>query len=478
MLQLQNLLSIVIIFAAIPFYCTDQSKYKSNLEMDFGYANNLPVQQSKKDKTNIFTMSVEYSEDKKNVKSILKQQYDDDVDKGKEKCQCHKCFFVFPQEKMFWMDHEDLCYECLYRFVPTAKLANMFFTINLPFQFEEADVDIAEILQNEIPFKDCSIIPQLLGNFLQFIISSLIYTDNFYGNIQGEWTKIVTGHLHYKVWVVKSQNNSITPLLQPIVFGYICITSCVFVCHMYGPRIKRREFKFSLFPCMNKDTYSKHLDTGHPGFQLFFGIIVVFLYSANYMDGVNWLLYISMSWSIFSLWFENNIGLFYFGRYFSVFYEIPLYMRLNRHKKFDVGILKTVHLEDKNSFGKNFIVVSNQLMIFFNVVSSIILSDIVWNTMKEKVFRIKNCNYNTCCSLIYCVEITVTIVMWSFVLFVLKVFHNGDKQRPLLMTFNTLLRFIFAGVYAAGKITVDHRLLANFISFYFVFIFWQLKVIG
>ena len=50
--------------------------------MDFGYANNLPVQQSKKDKTNIFTMSVEYSEDKKNVKSILKQQYDDDVDKG------------------------------------------------------------------------------------------------------------------------------------------------------------------------------------------------------------------------------------------------------------------------------------------------------------------------------------------------------------------------------------------------------------
>jgi len=429
MLQLQNLLCVVILlFLVSPLYGMKESKNEANLEVNFGY-------------------DEEYKE---NVKALLKQRYDDDVDKGKEAYRCHKCVFVFSQEKMFWVDYEHLCYECLYRFLPKTNMP-----FGLQFRFQDFDVDIAQILQNEMSFKDTSTMPQIFGHGILYATSIFIYYDGFIANLNDEDTKGIP--------------LPITQLLQPIFFGYLYITSNIFAYQMYWPRIKNGEIPFSLSPCMKKSKNSKHLDNGYPGFQLFLGFLVFMLYLANCVDIAKWLLHIIMFGSAFSLWYGRNIGLNYFGRYFSVFHDLQpqKWASIACCGKSSQTIMRMAYLDEKQIFGKNFIVVSNQLIIFFNVVSSSILFPMLrfWSDVPsflDETERQKNYRYTM-------VDLPINMGVWyTFIIFSI-VDAKYDKKKPPFMTFNALLRFIVAGLYAAES-TFENRYEKNIINFIFVIV--------
>jgi len=451
MLELQNLLCVVIFFLASPLYSSkffsqreknlmDQSKNEANLEVDFGFWGG---------KGQINLPSDYDQEYKESVKAILKQQYNNDVDQGKEAYPCHRCVFVFPQEKMFQIDHEHLCYECLYRFLPKANIPFW-----LVFRFQEFEVNIGQILRNEISFKDSSIIPQILGHGLLCATASLIYYDNFIEKFQN---------------IEKTKNINIPPiiqLLQPIFFGYIYITSNIFAIQMYGSRMKHGEIPFSLLivdvPCMKKNkNYSKHPDTGYPGFQLFLGFLVFMLYLTHTQAGLkiaNWLLHIFMFWSAFSLWYERNSSFNHFGRYFSVFHDIQPQKSgsIICRGKPNKTIMRMAFFEQKLvqlknyttlsiSFGSHFIFVCNQLVIFFNLVSSSILFDTLWNKSKTNLPIVE-----------LMVVFGFNMGMWYSLMIFSIVNMVKNKKQPALMTFNGFLRFIFAGFYAA-QITLENN---------------------
>jgi len=471
MLKLKHLLCLVILFLVSSLYGMEQSKNGKNLEVDFrndeegillGYSLLSSANQKR-----IFLY-------RESVKAILKQRYDDVVDKDKEAYRCHKCVFVFPQEKIFWMNHEHLCYECLYRFVPIANIPS-----GLQFRYEEFDVDITEefdvdisqMLQNEIPFKDSSIMPQILGHGFLCATASLIYYDDLQRKLEDEENKSIP---------------HIIQLLQPIFFGYIYITSNIFAYHMYGSRIKHREIPFSLFPCMKEEMLfgemhfgskvnSKHLDTGYPGFQLLFSILVFMLYLTNHVDIANWLLEIFMFWSAFSLWYWRKSGFNYFDRYFSIFHEMQpqKWASIACGEKPDQTIMRMAFLEEKNSFRKSIKFVSKQLLIFFNVVSSSILFDMLCNESKNtKIYTIL---FDI--SIIKC-EVGLNVItlfganmgVWYAVIVVSIVNMIKNKQQPPLMTFNGLLRFIFVGLYAA-EITFDNRFDSGIIRLILIMLF-------
>jgi len=436
LLQLQNLLCVVIVMLVHPLYGMKQSKNRVNsLEIDFGH-------------------DEDYQEC---LADILKERYNDDVDKGKEAYRCHKCAFIFPQEKVFWMDHEPLCYECLYRFSPKT---NIEFVLRNTFQeydwdqFQEYDVDIAQILHNDIsiPFKDSHIIPQILIHGFLCATSSLIYYNDFIGNFQDE--------------ELQSTSRPLIQLLPPIFFGYICSTSYIFAYHMYGPRMKHREIPFSFVPCRQKNENSKHLDTGHPEFQLFLSFLVLMSYLINYVNVANWLLHIIMFWSAFSLWYGRNSSFDYFGRYFSIFHEMqPQKWASIDGSKTSKTIRRMAYLEDKN---KNCILVSNQLITFFNVVSSSILLHTVWNDDASGT------------KILFDVPIGAflgaNMVVWYTLIVVSIVKMVKNEHQPPLMTFNVLLRLIFAGLYAL-EITLENRYEIGIMSLIFVILsfLWEIR---
>jgi len=230
---------------------------------------------------------------------------------------------------------------------------------------------------------------------------------------------------------------------------------------MYGSRIKHGEIPFSLLivdvPCMKKNkNYSKHLDTGYPEFQLFFGFLVFMLYLTQTqacLKIANLLLHIFMFWSAFFLWYDRNSPFNHFGRYFSVFHDIQPQKwgsiatticngkpnkKIMRMAFFEQKIIQLKGTTLSVSFGSHFIFVCNQLIIFFNVVSSSILYDALWNKSRTNLPIVE-----------VIVFVGANMVTWySFMLFsIVNMVKN--KRQPALMTFNGFLRFIFAGLYAA-----------------------------
>merc|ERR1712034_214598 len=211
---------------------------------------------------------------------------------------------------------------------------------------------------------------------------------------------------------------------------------------------------------------SKQLDNGYPGFQLFLSFLVLMLYLANYVDIAKELLHIIMFGSAFSLWYGRNIGLNYCGRYFSVFHDLqPQKWAFANRETSSETIMRMTNLEEEKILGKNFIFVSNQLIIFFNVVSSSILFNTRWRDVPgTKMFTLP-------------IEAVfgASMVVWYTLIIVSTISMVHDKKQPPLMTFNGLLRLIFAGLYA-DEITFENRYVSGIITVIFVNLFFLLLI--